>query len=562
MSLASREWEPLRVEPSDLAVVVPVWPVAYASLFVVALWLRFGALDVTPLAPDEAAHALEALAIWRGTADDGYASPPLLVNLVWLSFGLFTAGDGAARIPSVLAGWAVCLTPLLFRSRLGNLATLASCLLLAISPIGLLASRSVNPASLAVLATALAAGCALLALERDDGRWLVGSGIAVGLGLGSSSVFLGNLLALAAAVWLAGLVRLRSSLNVRYWMSRAVLAGLVGGLIVHTLLLTRPFGVQAAFVDSLSAWPSSIGPNSDTLFSVGMFGLHELALPVLAAAALPTALSTRFGRFLVTWALTSILMALASSSPSLTALATASFPLALLGGIGITRLSWLGRCRRPAVSLTAFAVLVPFVLLALAINVSANRGVTPSVLPLAVAVAGLIAIALATTAWLDGAELRAAMGLAMVLGLVVLQLSFVARLNYAGFERGGPFLLQSSSRPELRRVEERAGDWWRQEPMETIKVDASLRPYLEWTLRDGPPIEWISVAPRTPERAILGGDTGAQRPAGEWLRLVVAERYSSLPEPPRPLAFWRWMVQRSSSGSLVRAEPHAILVEP
>jgi hypothetical protein len=96
--------------------------------------------------------------------------------------------------------------------------------------------------------------------------------------------------------------------------------------------------------------------------------------------------------------------------------------------------------------------------------------------------------------------------------------------------------------------------------MSPIWVDAALRTYLEWSLRDGPPVEWISTAPAGPQRAILGGDTASGRPEGAWLRLVVAERYAPRAERTGPLVFWRWIVRRSASDELVRVEQRAILV--
>ena len=164
-----RDWDAASSAPAGPALVVPLWSTLLAIVLVGALWLRVGALDSVPLAPDEAARALEALAIWRGSAAD-YSAGPLLPNLLSLWFAMFTAADGPARAPSALAGWAICLTPLLLRGRLGAVPTLASCALLALSPVEVLASRTVHPAAIAILAEAALVGCWLLALEKRDGR--------------------------------------------------------------------------------------------------------------------------------------------------------------------------------------------------------------------------------------------------------------------------------------------------------------------------------------------------------------------------------------------------------
>ncbi len=218
------------------------------------------------------------------------------------------------------------------------------------------------------------------------------------------------------------------------------------------------------------------------------------------------------------------------------------------------------RRARTAVWLTGLSTLVPVTFFVLASHNSLQRGAAPSWAALAIALAALVAVALIASTWIEPSEVWMAVGLATALGLVALHVSFLTRLNYAGFERGGPALLSQSSHPELRRVEEQARDWWRQDPMSPIWVNASLRPYLEWSLRDGPPVEWISTAPARPQRAILGGDTASGRPEGAWLRLVVAERYTPRADSTSPLAFWRWIVRRSASDELVRVEPRAILV--
>jgi hypothetical protein len=55
----------------------------------------------------------------------------------------------------------------------------------------------------------------------------------------------------------------------------------------------------------------------------------------------------------------------------------------------------------------------------------------------------------------------------------------------------------------------------------------------------------------------LGGLTAANRPAGDWVRYHVAERYQPPAETINPAALWRWFVQRQP---FVSIEPHAILV--
>jgi hypothetical protein len=264
------------------------------------------------------------------------------------------------------------------------------------------------------------------------------------------------------------------------------------------------------------------------------------------------------GRFLALWAAASAVVGLLGRSPDLAAVAAPTVPLALLAGSGLTRLSWLlPHSGRATVWVTTLALLVPTLFLLLATNAGLQRGAAISAASIAIAGGGLAAVVLFASNWLDGRALGAACSFAVLIGLAALGLTLLHRLNFDDSARGAPLLLGQASRPELRLVEARVRDWWRQEPTTPIKVDPTLRPYLDWSLRDGPPIEWIVRPPERAERAVLGGAIAANRPPGDWRRLEVAERFVARSESLTPLSLWRWLVLRES---LVRSEPYAILL--
>lgn len=545
--------------PTDRAggLAVPLCPLAWTCVLLAALWLRLGAIDLVPLGPDEAAWALEGRAIELGRAGD-YRAQPLVPNSLATSFLLFSPGDGQARLPGALAGAALCLTPLLFEPRIGPGAALGAAALLALSPLSVLAGRTVGPASWAQLAVAVGVGCVFAAVTRRDGRWLLGAGTAVALGLGSGPAFVTHLVALllAAAIWPP--FRGRIDPLLRPWLPRATVVGLVGAVLVDSLLLTRPDGVQAGLIAPLPAWLGSIGLGRGALLVGVVLALHELALLLLAGYGAAVA-ERRLAGFLAAWAASEWLIGMLSRAPDLGGFAGGVVPLALLGGSGLTRLGWLAQARRPAVRVTAVAALLPVVFLVFMVNGAVQRGGSPSGAwgPLALAAGGLLAVVLIAGAWLERAEVGVALVLALGVVAAALWLTSLTRLNFVGFERGGPALLGQAGRPELRIVEDRARDWWRQDPSGPIRVDASTRPFLEWALRDGPPVEWVTTAPDEPRRAIVGELTAASRPAGSWVRLVVAERYQTPNGPIGPEGLWRWFVQRRPlSGS----EPNAILL--
>jgi hypothetical protein len=310
-------------------------------------------------------------------------------------------------------------------------------------------------------------------------------------------------------------------------------------------------------VDPLTSWLAATGFSGGSLFSTATLLAHEVLAVALAAFGLRCFRREPVVRFLAAWLLLGLLLVLLRRQLSLADFASLVVPLALLGGLGLTRLGWLVEAKRSAVWVTALAVLVPVVFLGIGINGALNRNVAIPPGPYLIAIGGVVAVVLLAGTWLNLSEVRTALALAALLGLTLVQVNMLTRLNFAGYQRAGPALLTASSRPELRLVEERAFDWWRQDPNAPVRVESSLRPLLEWSLRDGPPIEWVSSAPREVDRAILGPNTATGRVAGRWVRLEIAEHYSARPEGINGAALWRWLGVRQS---LVRSEPYAILL--
>jgi hypothetical protein len=544
-------------EPAEAGgLVLPVVPLLWVSVLTLALLLRFVAIEALPLASDEAARALEAFGVLRGTAADA-SSGPVPVHLMAIWFGLFTPADGPARQPSALLGWLFCLTPLLFSVRLGSGTALAAAALIAVSPTAVLASRTAGPAALVSIAAAGLVGSLLLAQARNDGRWLVFAALPLAAGLGAGPAFIGQLLAIGLATSLcppfSGDARLTSS----HWGIRALMAFLAIAVLLDTLFLTRPSGLQAGLIDPFANWPASVGLNGGTLLGVGQLLAHELVLVVLVLAGLRTMLSDPIGRFLTVWAAASAVLALLSRSPDLAMATGPLMPLALLSGRVLSRAAGALVVANPRIFGGGVALLVPLIFLLTALNGQINRGGPASLAPLLIAAGGVVAVVLLVSTWLELAEIAQAAALALGAGLLAVHLILLTELNYDGFQRGGPFLLNRSSAPVLRQVEARAEDWWRQAPIEPIQVDSQLRPLLAWSLRNGPPVEWSSVPPARADRAILGASTAATRPAGDWLRLVIGERYRPPERRPDWQSIWRWLARRES---IFRSEPDAILI--
>lgn len=117
----------------------------YAALLVLVMALRLVQLGAIPLNDSEAHEALAALQ--RVEPEDNEVIFPLnalgaLFNTI--SFTLFGASDTGARLPTAVAGILLAFSPLLYRRWLGSNGTLLIALGIGISPVALLASRSMS----------------------------------------------------------------------------------------------------------------------------------------------------------------------------------------------------------------------------------------------------------------------------------------------------------------------------------------------------------------------------------------------------------------------------------
>ena len=120
------------------------WYVAlYVVVAVTAAAMRFWDLGVRAFHHDESLHALYS---WNLYAGEGYIHNPMMHGPFQMEataglFFLFGDNDYTARLLYAIAGTALVLLPLLFRSRLGNWGALFTSMLLAFSPAMLYYSR-------------------------------------------------------------------------------------------------------------------------------------------------------------------------------------------------------------------------------------------------------------------------------------------------------------------------------------------------------------------------------------------------------------------------------------
>ncbi len=109
--------------------------------------------------------------------------PPLASWVQVASVKVFGYGSWGLLIPQALMGAAsVALVYDLVRRPFGRVAGTVAGLVLALTPIAVAISRHNNPDALLVLCSVAAIWCCVRALEDGRTRWLVLSGVAVGLG--------------------------------------------------------------------------------------------------------------------------------------------------------------------------------------------------------------------------------------------------------------------------------------------------------------------------------------------------------------------------------------------
>lgn len=131
---------------------------AYLCLALLALLLRVAELDNLPLSDAEVGNALHA---WHSLEDDApgtasAASSPLVFISQLLTFSLLGANEFSARILPMLAGFALTLTPLLFREHLGRTRTFVWACLLSLLAIPIASSRTADGSSFMPLFALLA----------------------------------------------------------------------------------------------------------------------------------------------------------------------------------------------------------------------------------------------------------------------------------------------------------------------------------------------------------------------------------------------------------------------
>lgn len=269
------------------------WPrPELAALLVLAAVLDLWALDRNGFANEYYSAAVRSMSSsWHAFLFGSYDAtgvmtvdkPPLALWVQALSARVFGFGSWSMLVPQAVMGVAtVGLTYDLVRRRFGRAAGAAAGLVLALTPITVAISRHNNPDALLVLLCTAALWFLVRGLEDGRMRWIVLSGIAVGLGFEAKMGVALMVVPGIAAAWLWVAPRGRAA------AARALLAG---GAALTAVGLAWPVLVWLTPASD-RPWISGTADNSVWSLILGYNGLGRLlgqGAARAAAAARPSA---------------------------------------------------------------------------------------------------------------------------------------------------------------------------------------------------------------------------------------------------------------------------------
>ncbi|MCC7370419.1 MAG: glycosyltransferase family 39 protein [Chloroflexi bacterium] len=533
--------------------------VAWAAVIGLTLVSRLLLLGWAPLNLDEARRAVDAYTLLH-EGRVAYEGGAILTNLTSLVFGLFSEGETQARLVPALAGVGLVLTPLLLRSVLGRWWSLLSSVALLLSSLLLNSSRTLSPAAptlLCLTVTAISWWRFGIAYERG---WLAAGVVSAFVGLGLDTSFVVGLLGLVLAYAIAeGDLFGRSA----WWgpvgkHARLVLAiGIGTGVLLSTRYLMNPQGIQAGLFDPLTRWTTEIarGAGLTAPLLVGMLDGSLLILALLGLTAYRA--HPRTIRFLGTWLLVSLTLASLMRMPEIRYLVQPIVPAAFLAGFGLWRLwRWQIEAGNLRSTLLGFVGLVPVVTAGFQVNAGIQANASPWSSASVVLVAGLLLAGLLAFNLVRGAQAGAAFATWLFVLLGICNTAGMMRMLDARSDDRGHLIEQSIVTSDIRVVRELALKWYRADPGGQIPVDPSIRPLVEWSLRDIPTIRY-AVGPDESGPRLLAEPPASVPPDTKTTRWIVGYSGDWQSLTLQPGRVWKWIVNR---GSLVTLRPYGIVV--
>ncbi len=340
-----------------------------ALILLLAVGVRLFNLGRAPLSDGEASWALQSLSIARGAPVE-IGPQPGEVSLTGLAFMLFGSSNFIARLYSALAGIALVAAPLLFKRRLGSLATLILMAGLALDPGLVVMSRTAGGPMGAI-------GFGALAFALAYARQPLFAGVAAGLALLSGPALITGLISLTLAWGLTALLQRRQAAGEEMaevspdWLRGKewrvfLISALATLLLAGTLFLRLPQGLSAwmsALPAYLSGWVNPSGTPALRLL-VALLVYQPLASLFAGLGAVRGWLrSDRLAQFSSLWFAFALLLAAVYPGRQMGDLVWALLPLWVLAACELARLlsGFSGNRWAPfALALVVFILLVLF----------------------------------------------------------------------------------------------------------------------------------------------------------------------------------------------------------
>ena len=555
-------------------------------LLVAGIGLRVGHLSWPPLAPTEAAAALDAA---RSTADasaldpsSGPAQNPAYASVTALLFTAFGSGDELARALPVTAGIALLAIPLMLRRRIGPAPTILAMLLLGLSPTLVMTARTAGGDALAIAGLSF---CFALLMrddlaERTRTAWIAAM-LALALASGPSALtgLLG--LAIGFAVHRV-LFRTADSawVGIRSlpWSARRELVLFVVLLAVFATAAGTRLDGFAGLAASLSAWLKGwtyfgelgLGP---ALVGLLVYEPLVLAGGVYAAAALRS--RAKLNPSLLAWALGAFVVVVAYPGRSAAEFAWCIVPLALLAGQAVEDVvERTVRAQHKPILFALVGLLLLLVVFACLQLSAYARGIglgvafDPSLglgLAIGALVLGVVIAVLFGLGWSWTLPANAVQVVAVVL-LLAETVSAGWSLNYGALAATARELWrpQSATAETQLLVETVRGVSLGQTGTEaalTLRLEDSASPVLAWTLRSFTLDEPQGALASDQPKVILRRVDGQDRPLsadyiGQTFSISERKAWSGI----LPSGLLRWLVLREGSTTpeqwllLVRAD--------
>lgn len=420
----------------------------WAGLLGLALAVRLLGWRAFPLSPTEATLASDAATLIAGGDLSSQSwSRPLPTLAAAASFFLFGPGDGAARLPSLLAGlFTIALLARLIGSSRGK-TDLPLAILLALSPTLVVASTRLDGSTL--LAFALVASGALLRGRLDASR-------VIALGIVSAFLPSSHPLGWLLLLLVAALLVARNPRSLFPW-AVSTAATLV---LLSTVLLTRPAGLALFVTSSVQdLWESSISTPFDSWSRpIVLLASDEFPLAVFALLGLVD-WARRGARWSLVAVVASLFFLLAFGGGKLTAFTLLVTVLAVPASAGLravlTRIP-VAALRRPwDLAALGTSLLVLFAFLSLLGRLLSGPTEGFLIWLLGLVSLGLVLTALLWLARLVWAQAEAAGRTLLLLPLVALgalAMRNATLANATTVDRPGTLLHVEDSSPGLRAV--------------------------------------------------------------------------------------------------------------